>query len=198
MSRAFFNERAAVWDENFAEKDTSRLRELARVLDLKPGSVVLDAGTGTGVFLPFILDRIGEEGRIVALDYAQEMLKRTRAKNLSHNIVFLCADVVNLPLPDAVFDCIVCYSSFPHFRNKPKALAQMNRVLKAGGALHICHTSSRERINQIHSQISVVKNDFIPDDAEMKLMLKGAGFGNISIEANGKSYLVTARKRVQD
>ncbi len=53
MIRTYFNGKAATWDEIAVEKDHSRLRQMAARLDIRPGSVVLDVGTGTGDFLPF-------------------------------------------------------------------------------------------------------------------------------------------------
>jgi len=193
MIRAHFNQRAAIWDETVAEKDTAKLERMAKRLRIKPGSIVLDVGTGTGVFLPFLLREIGEGGRIIALDFAEKMLRRARAKGFNGDIDYLCADVTNIPLGNEIFDIIVCYSSFPHFQDKPEALAEMKRVIKRGGRLLICHTSSRARINEIHRQIPIVENDIIPDGDEMQNILLRAGFTDIKIN-DSESYLASARK----
>jgi len=192
--RAYFNQKASIWDETIAEKDTSKLECMSQRLNIEPGSTVLDVGTGTGVFLPFLLGRIGRGGHIVVLDCAEEMLKKARAKGFDGNIDYLCADVTNIPLDGEIFDAVVCYSSFPHFRDKPKALAEMNRVTKTGGRLFICHTSSRATINEIHLSIPAVQNDIIPDEDEMRIMLSMAGFTDIKIADERESYLASARK----
>ena len=194
MIRAYFNEKAVIWDETVAEKDTTKLGYMAESLDIESGSALLDVGTGTGVFVPYLLRRIGRRGRLVTLDFAEEMLKRARAKNCNGNIEYLNGDVTNMPLSDEIFDIVVCYSSFPHFQNKPKSLNEISRVLKKGGRLVICHTSSRAAINDIHRQIPVVQNDIIPGESEMQTMLSMAGFGGIAICDNGDSYLASARK----
>ncbi len=193
MIRAHFNQKAASWDETSSEKDTTKLARMAKRLDIKPGSIVLDVGTGTGVFIPFLLREIGKGGRIIALDFAEKMLRRARAKGFNGNIDYLCADVTNIPLGDEIFDIIVCYSSFPHFPDKSGALAEMNRVIKRGGRLLICHTSSRASINEIHRQIPAVENDIIPDGGEMQIILLRAGFIEIKID-DSESYLASARK----
>ncbi len=193
MVRAYFNQKAASWDETVAEKDTAKLERMAKRLDIKPGSTVLDVGTGTGVFIHFFMSEIGRGGRIIALDFAEKMLRRARAKGFNGNIDYLCADVTNIPLRNEIFDIIVCYSSFPHFQNKPRALAEMNRVIKRGGRLLICHTSSRARVNEIHRQIPAVENDIIPDKGEMQNILLRAGFIEIKTDDSG-GYLASARK----
>ena len=194
MLRAYFNERAAIWDETVAEKDAAKLERMAKRLNIKPGSTVLDVGTGTGVFLPFLLSEVGEDGGIVASDFAEEMLKKARAKGFDGNIDYLQADVTDIPLRDEIFDSVVCYSSFPHFRDKSRALAEINRVMKRGGRLLVCHTSSRATINEIHRQTPTVKNDTLPDGDEMQSLLSAAGFTEIKVEDNHDSYLASAEK----
>jgi ubiquinone/menaquinone biosynthesis C-methylase UbiE len=194
VTRAYFNEKAANWDETVAEKDVTKLEEMARCLAIESGATVLDVGTGTGVFVPFILSYIGENGRLVCLDFAEEMLKRAQAKGFKGNIEYIQADIINTGLNDETFDTVVCYSSFPHFQNKPSALNEINRVLKKGGRLLICHTSSRLTINDIHRQIPQVQNDLIPDEDEMRQLLSAAGFTEISIYDNDDSYLTSAKK----
>ena len=194
MIKAYFNQRAASWDETVAEKDISKLEQMAKRLNIKPGSTLLDVGTGTGVFLPFLLSKIGSSGHIVALDFAEEMLKKAMAKGFNGNIDYLCADITNIPLDDEIFDTVVCYSSFPHLQDKSRALAEINRVIKSGGKLLICHTSSRATINQIHRSIPAVQNDTIPDEDEVQMLLSMAGFTEISIDDTNESYLASARK----
>lgn len=194
MIRAYFNERADGWDKAVAEKDTAKLERMATRLNLRPGFTVLDVGTGTGVFLPFVFNKIGQGGQVIAIDIADEMLLRARAKGLQGNIDYVCADVMDIPLADQNFDAVVCYSSFPHFQDKPRAFAEMHRVIKPGGNLLICHTSSRAAINQIHHQIPEVQNDLIPDGDAMRLLLSAAGFVDIRIEDDSESYFGSAKK----
>ena len=194
MIRAYFNAKADTWDETIAERDTNRLRQMADRLPLQPGSTVLDVGTGTGVFLPFILEKIGSHGRIIALDVADQMLLKAKAKGFAGNVDYLCADIMDIPLGNEIFDAVVCYSSFPHFQDKPKALGEIYRVTRSGGYLFICHTSSRDAINEIHSSIPEVENDLIPDEDEMQIMLAKAGFIDIRIEDYRENYLCCARK----
>jgi ubiquinone/menaquinone biosynthesis C-methylase UbiE len=91
-------------------------------------------------------------------------------------------------------DAAVCYSSFPHFQDKPQAISEIYRVLKPGGRLYICHTSSRAAINDIHRQIPAVQHDTIPDEDEMEKLLAGAGFTGIAISDGPDSYLASAGK----
>jgi ubiquinone/menaquinone biosynthesis C-methylase UbiE len=195
MSKEYFNRMAAQWDETVAEKDSVKLERLVKRLDITEGSTILDVGTGTGVFVPFLLAKIGETGRLVALDFAEVMLEKAKAKGFKGNIEYLNADIATVPLPNGIFNAVICYSSFPHFHDKPQALREINRLLMNGGKLFICHTSSRAKINEIHSQIATVADDIIPDADEMHNMLSAAGFADINIMDSADSYLASASKR---
>ena len=194
MLRAYFNEKAVGWDETVAERDMTKLERMAKSLDIQPGSALLDVGTGTGVFVPYLLREVGRCGRLVTLDFALEMLQIARAKSFAGNVEYLHADIHHIPLGDEVFDTVVCYSSFPHFQDKPGSLGEINRVLKRGGKLFICHTSCRTHINGIHRQLPAVQNDVIPDKDEMRTILLATGFSDIAIYDNGDSYLASASK----
>ena len=195
--RAYFNQQADTWDELIAEKDTGKLERMVKRLDLEPGSMLLDVGTGTGVFLPYLLAKTGRNGRVVGLDIADRMLFLACDKGFHGEAQYICGDVMAVPCPDAMFDAVVCYSSFPHFQDKPRAFREVHRVLKDGGRLLICHTASRAHINEIHAGKSVVSHDLIPDADEVRKMLFAAGFNEIRIEDGPEDYLVSSRKPVQ-
>ena len=194
MTKAYFNQQAHIWDEKIAEKDTAKLERIANCLTIRPGATILDVGTGTGVFLPYLLDKVGMCGRIIALDHAEKMLAKAKAKGFSGNIVYLCADVLAIPLTDETCDAVVCYSSLPHFPDKAQALREMKRLLKKGGGIFICHSSAREHINSIHRRIPTVQNDLLPDPIEMMALLTNAGFTGIKVEDTAESYLAYCRK----
>ena len=135
-------------DETIAEQDSSKLAQMARRLNIEPGATVLDVGSGTGIFLPFLLSQVGRSGQVFALDPAEEMLKKSRAKRFAGQIYYLHADVTSIPVRDRVFDTVVCHSCFPHFQDKARACVEISRVTRAGGRVLICHTSSRAEIIQ--------------------------------------------------
>jgi ubiquinone/menaquinone biosynthesis C-methylase UbiE len=194
MTWSYFNSKADIWDEKIAEKDFSKLENMAKNLYIQTGSKVLDVGTGTGIFIPFLLQKIGDKGELFCLDSAERMLEKARKKNFNGNIEYVCSDISNTQLGDEIFDVVVCYSSFPHFRDKAKALVEIKRLLKKGGRLFICHTSSRVSINEIHQRIPELSKDIIPDKEEMWHLLSSAGFGQIDVRDEISSYLAMAEK----
>jgi len=194
MIRAFFNEKASIWDESVAEKDVTKLENVARQLNLELGTTVLDIGTGTGVFVPYLVKKMGQEGQLVAFDIAEKMLQVARAKGIPGKITYVQADVNFIPLVDEHFDAVVCYSSFPHFENKAKALYEIKRVLKKGGRLFVCHTASRDNINAIHSQIPGFASHILPNRGEMKRLLLESGFIEVEVYDTTQSYFAAGKR----
>ena len=96
--REFFNRLAQNWDSLIGEDTRARLKEILARLGLKPGSRVLDVGSGTGILSSLLQQVLGKEGEIVALDFAEEMLRRARNKGLQGSICQIQADVHALPL----------------------------------------------------------------------------------------------------
>jgi ubiquinone/menaquinone biosynthesis C-methylase UbiE len=194
MTSSYFNSKAAIWDAKIAEKDSQKLADMAGNLDIRPGSTILDVGTGTGVFVPFLLEKIGARGKLVCLDSADKMLEIARQKNFPGDIEYICSDIAGTRFSDEVFDAVVCYSSFPHFHDKSQALKEIGRILKKGGRLFICHTSSRSAINKIHREIPELTRDLIPDNAVMLDLLSSAGFGQIEVSDETGWYLAKAAR----
>ncbi|OGO00820.1 MAG: ubiquinone biosynthesis protein UbiE [Chloroflexi bacterium RBG_13_52_14] len=193
--REYFNQLAVRWNHITSEETKARLPSLIKELKIEPGETILDIGSGTGILLPLLHEATNGEGKIVSLDIAEEMLKQ--AKNNGHNedVDYVQADVAAIPFPDNTFDLIICYSCFPHFPDKTKALVEIARVLRNGGRLAICHTASRQEINELHHSIGgVIKHDTIPDGATMREMLKASGLKPIEIVDKKHRYLAIASK----
>ena len=194
VSIEYFKKKASEWDVFPRSNQPEKLQAMADRLDISEEARVLDIGTGTGIFLPFIFQNMNGSGQIVCVDFAIEMLLQAKRKNFSKEVRFTCAEIENVRFQNYLFDTAVCYSTFPHFHDKPKALVNIHRLLMPGGLLYICHTASREAINQIHQNLPNLQDHLIPEYDEMKNLLIKAGFTNIQIEEEGDSYLAKSRK----
>lgn len=197
MSRkAYFNEMAKSWDEKFYTPElVACLEKLVPKFGLKLGQNVLDAGTGTGVLIPFLLRIIGPSGSITAIDYAENIIKIFKSKFSSlRNVTVQLKDVEELDLPPESFDATVCFGLFPHLERKEQALSHLNRVLKQGGRLVIAHALSSAEIRAHHKGASPVAQDVLPEKTEMRRLLERAGFVVVQITDEPGSYLCLATK----
>jgi len=200
--KQFFNNHAEgwidMWYKNPAtgchdkhEKDFDRLFSL---LPLKRGDRVLDAGCGTGVLVPFILERIAETGILYELDYAEKMIEVNRSRHERDNIRFIVSDAENAPLDDASCNVVICFSCFPHFQDKEKATLALSRILKPGGVFAVSHFDSSEGIKKHHESCHAVMHDHLPDEAAMRALLQTVALGIDAFIEEPGFYCIIARK----
>jgi ubiquinone/menaquinone biosynthesis C-methylase UbiE len=195
--RKFFNEMAAGWDQRFYTPELrERLPELVSLFNLRAGSRVLDVGAGTGGIIPDLLQAIGPNGSLFAIDFAEEMVKVGGKKFQGESrVIFQLAPVESLPYEDRFFDHIVCFGAFPHFDDRLKALEEMGRVLKVQGTLIIAHALGSAELKERHQGCAPVSHDFLPDEAEMRSLLEKAGFQMARLIDQPKCYLCESIKR---
>ena len=193
--REYFNQLAVKWDGMTSQETRSRLPQIVKGWGIKADEDILDVGCGTGILLPLLCEATGSKSKIVLLDIAEEMLKRARNNGHPTNIHYIQADAAAIPIASETFDFVICYSCFPHFPDKTKALAEMARVLRSKGRLVICHTASRHEINELHKSIGdVIGNDTIPDEATMRGMLSNSGLKPVEVRDEASLYLAVAAK----
>jgi ubiquinone/menaquinone biosynthesis C-methylase UbiE len=191
----YFDQLAPTWDQELTGERLKCLSNIVKGLGIKPGYYVLDIGSGTGVLLPFLIAELGDEGKIVALDFSAEMLGQAKAKNFPPIVGFAQADVLAIPLADNSVDVAICNSVFPHFDDKVKALKEIARVLRNNGRLVICHAMSRKMVNQLHQSIGgVVAHHLLPHELQLKELTKQAGLKVTHFEDGPERYLVIAEK----
>lgn len=105
---------------------------------LEPGSgeVVLDAGTGPGIYAIKIAER-AKNTNIYGVDLSPKFLElaKRNANNagLGGKINFIEADLEDLPFNDNRFDKLVCAGAMEAVPDKKRAAGELYRVLKHGG-----------------------------------------------------------------
>jgi ubiquinone/menaquinone biosynthesis C-methylase UbiE len=191
----YFDQLAPTWDKELTQERLKCLGKIVKELGIKPGYYVLDIGSGTGVLLPFLIAELDNEGKIVALDFSMEMLVQAQAKDFPPIVGFAQADVLTIPLPDNSVHLAICNSAFPHFSDKVRALKEIARVLRNNGRMIICHTMSREMLNRLHQSIGgAVANDLLPDEFQLRRLIKQAGLKITHFEDSSERYLVIVEK----
>ncbi len=95
---------------------------------------ILDVPCGTGELERRLLAK-WPNLCITGVDLSTGMLAQAKAKDKANRVHWVEADVVELPMSDESFDCVVCANSFHYFSSPSKALAEMRRVLRPGGRL---------------------------------------------------------------
>jgi ubiquinone/menaquinone biosynthesis C-methylase UbiE len=109
--------------------------ESALVLEMLrpgPGELILDAGSGTGIFTREFLAR---GAGVVGLDISRAMLFRAATTNAAFVGRLVAADMMRLPFGDCVFDKSVSVTALEFIADAEGAVAELFRVTKPGGVI---------------------------------------------------------------
>ncbi|MTI69401.1 MAG: class I SAM-dependent methyltransferase, partial [Firmicutes bacterium] len=187
--KEFFDERALKWD-HIVNHDPDKLDYIFNIINLNKNDNVLDVGTGTGVLIPYIHKVIGEQGKITAIDLSDKMLDVAREKFSFKNVKYIQNDVNNLEIKKE-YDAIICYSVFPHFIDKEVTIKHLSEGLKDKGKLVICHSQSRDAINNLHKKAGEeVKEDNLPTMDKIKEMFNKVNLKVQRIIDNDEMFLI--------
>lgn len=113
-----------------------RLAARAATEGLAPCARILDLATGTGD-LAADLAQAAPGARVFGADFTRPMLDRAAAKFGHAQFDWIEADALALPFPDRFFDAATIAFGLRNIADRPRALAEMARVLRPGGRLAI-------------------------------------------------------------
>lgn len=190
----FFNYIAPKWDSMEVKSLPDKVNEILDTVNVRPGDRVADLGTGTGVLLPYLSERCGDDGRILAVDFSDGMLLEAIRKYIElENVDFLSLDFENSPL-DGRFDIIFLYCVYPHLNTPFRTLRRLvDDNLKPGGRIIIAFPSDERFINNIHHHREVedgLDSDLLPSATKLARSLSGEGFNTKVLAYSPEKYIV--------
>ncbi len=106
---------------------------------IKKGDTVVDLGSGAGNDAFVVRAIIGDEGKVVGIDFTEEMLKKAdknKEKSGYENIEFKFGDIENIPLKNNFADVVISNCVLNLVPDKKRAFSEIFRILKPGG--HFC------------------------------------------------------------
>jgi ubiquinone/menaquinone biosynthesis C-methylase UbiE len=158
------------------------------LVDLHPGEVVLDLGSGGGIDALLAARRVGPTGRVFGLDMTDEMLalarENARRAGVDH-VEFLKGEIEQVPLPDRSVDVIISNCVINLSSDKRRVLAEAFRVLKPGGRLAVSDIVVRGEVPEairrsVELWIGCVAGAL--EESAYRALLEEAGFDEIDIE----------------
>ena len=164
---AFFDARAEKWDE-YSECSRTVVKRLLDAAAVSAGERVLDVACGTGVLIPFYLER-GVRS-VTAIDISPKMIEKAREKYEKNGVRFLLGDASVYDFPER-YDRIVVYNALPHFEDARHLTAHLSRALTPGGTLAVLHGAGKETVDRCHKGVPEDVSAPLPQAKELSLII---------------------------
>lgn len=127
---------AGVWGSGprWVEGARECTRRLARMAGIGPADTVLDVGCGVGGAVRQLSAETG--CRAAGLNVSAVQLRTAASLGGSADrVAYLLGDAQRIPAREGAFTCAWTFNMFYHIPDKPRALAEMHRVVAPGGRL---------------------------------------------------------------
>ncbi|HEY8491927.1 MAG TPA: methyltransferase domain-containing protein [Dehalococcoidia bacterium] len=151
---------------------------LRRHLPLRPGSLVLDLGCGTG---NYTVPAAEAGARVVGADLSRGMLARAAGK--SRLPAWVQADGHRLPFPDATFDAALAVLVLHHIPDWERVVAEVRRVLRRGRFAVLLATAEQIRAFWLFHYFPEGLEIFLrhrPTLPEVRQRFREAGFAGLA------------------
>jgi ArsR family transcriptional regulator len=146
------------------------------LLRLMPPMVIADLGAGEGAFSLLLAQRAK---KVIAVDTSAKMIEVAREKALRNgvkNVEFRLGDMEELPIKTATVDLVWVSQSLHHALHPGRALAEANRILRAGGRIVILDLV-KHRFEEARELYADEWLGF--SESDMESMLAQAGFRDV-------------------
>jgi ubiquinone/menaquinone biosynthesis C-methylase UbiE len=155
---------------------------------------VLDVGCGTGLETVRLAKLVAPSGAVVGIDASRKFLEeaRRRTSGLGLPIDFQAGDARYLPFPEQIFDVSRAERLFPYLAAPERALSELIRVTKPGGAIALIEPDFETVTINVNDRSLVrkvlhfdcdhnTKNGWIGRD--LPRLFKASGLVDIAVEA---------------
>lgn len=183
-----------------------------RVLDaagVGEGHRVLDVACGTGVLARAAAARVGDAGIVVGVDPGRGML--AVARELSPRLMWRQAPAESLPFPERAFDAVVSQFGLMFFSDRERALREMGRTLKPGGAMAVAVWDTLENTEPYRIAVDMLarmagdeaaaalRAPFVLGDAKpLAELFESAGLRSVAVRTiTGKGRFPSVRTMVE-
>jgi arsenite methyltransferase len=174
------------------------------LIELRPGEVVLDLGSGGGIDVLLSARRVGPAGKAYGLDMTDDMLTLARENQRQarvDNVEFLKGEIENIPLPGSSVDVIISNCVINLSADKDRVLSEAFRVLKPGGRFAVSDVVVRGSVPDGVRKSMLLWVGCIAgalEESDYLAKLSRAGFSEVSIEPTRVYNVEDARQFLTD
>lgn len=133
--------------------------------------IVLDAGCGTGKFLPSLEST---SYKYIGIDLSHNQLKKAKEKSQKNNSVFIRSDLSKIELENNSVDLIIStwvLGTITDINDRNKCLSELKRILKPGGQILLVENDEGSEFEEIRNRNNdnrtrdynnwILSNDFV-------------------------------------
>jgi predicted methyltransferase len=139
-------------------------------LEVRTGSRVADVGCGEGYFVMHLAKRVGEEGRVYAVDVDEDSLARVRRRAEKEglaNVEILRSRTDDTLLPAESVEVVLVVNAYHEMREADAMLRSIRGALKPGGLLAIIDPPGRvDGDRDAHRRAHTIAEETVKDDAQ--------------------------------
>jgi ubiquinone/menaquinone biosynthesis C-methylase UbiE len=132
---------ATEWLERHHQSKACEREQMIKDLHVEPGSFIVDAGCGPGLWTPLLAQAVGPHGRILGIDIATDALVAAQSRCAHacyhHLVQFKRAMLDDLPLAHGSVDLIFSANVSQYLADPVATFVAMGHYLKKGGRLVI-------------------------------------------------------------
>jgi ubiquinone/menaquinone biosynthesis C-methylase UbiE len=185
------NVQADLWSSDprgWAEAAEGRIRPLyERTLDrlqLRPGTRLLDAGCGSGMFADLAAQRGAD---VIGLDVAPGLIEYARRRRPAAG--YVVEDLERMPFADGAFDVVTAFNSVLYAADPRRALAEIARVTARPGRAVVTVGAGPEQAESAALINPLARRNDVPDLGTLDLAdadaarsaLLDAGFASVAV-----------------
>lgn len=119
-------------------------KDVMKQMNVQQGKDALDVCTGTGDWAVSLAHEVGQKGKVIGLDFSENMLKVAKEKKtelkLDH-LSFIHGNAMELPFEDNTFDYVTIGFGLRNVPDYMTVLQELNRVVKPSGKVVCLETS---------------------------------------------------------
>jgi arsenite methyltransferase len=161
-------------------------------LNIPPGGIALDVGSGPGAVTASLARAAGPGGLALGVDISEPMLARAVRAEAGPQVGFLRADAQRLPLRDQTVDAAVSIAVLQLIPDPVAALAEIARVLRPGGRLAIM-VPTVGRAARLWQMLPTI-GAYVFGEDELGDILEEHGFVSVRTKNVGTLQWVRARR----
>lgn len=188
--------------EDWKDRDSwMHLEELFTLVNLKEGGVAADIGCHEGYLTFHLSKRVGDKGKVFAVDVREDRLDKLKESLSSNNVLnvnTVLGDYDDPKLPNGQLDVIFIVDTYHEIEDYEKMLYHIKSALKPEGKLLILEKLKEEHIGKSRKaqanghtlSITYVEKEL--QKAGFKIDIKKTDFGTWNHEEEKQMWVLTA------